>query len=61
MPGTGKLRVALFNSSGRRMNVPVSIDENGARLNVSGLEAGTYFVQVTRGAQTESRAVLINK
>ncbi|MDP4131336.1 MAG: T9SS type A sorting domain-containing protein, partial [Bacteroidota bacterium] len=58
--GTGQLNVMLFNSNGQQLNVPVVINANSARLNVSGLQTGSYFVVILQDGQTESREIMIN-
>jgi hypothetical protein len=57
--GSGRLNVALYNSNGRRVNVPVSTDGNKATINVSMLSAGTYFVHIAQGGLSESRVVIV--
>jgi hypothetical protein len=60
-PGSGKLDVTLFNSSGQQLNVPVEINANNARLTVSSLQTGTYFIHILQGGQDESRVIMINR
>ena len=57
--GSGRLNVVLYNNNGRRINVPLSVNGNSARLDVGTLSAGTYFVHILQGGQSESRVVLI--
>ncbi|MGH2565700.1 MAG: T9SS type A sorting domain-containing protein, partial [Ginsengibacter sp.] len=59
--GSGRLNVALYNNNGRRINVPVTVNGNSARLDVGKLSAGTYFVHILQGGQSESRVVLITR
>jgi hypothetical protein len=57
--GSGRLNVTLYSNNGRRISVPVTINGNNARLDVGSLSAGTYFVHILQGGQSESRVVLI--
>lgn len=54
-----KLTIALFNNSGQRMNVPMSSSGNKAILYVSGINTGTYFIQIIQGNTTETRKITI--
>jgi hypothetical protein len=59
--GSGKLNVALYSNNGSRIDVPVTVDGNSARLDVGRLAAGTYFVHILQGSLSESRVVMITR
>ena len=56
-----KLSILLFNSSGQRMNIPANTNRNGATLNVSGIQPGIYFIQISQGNSTEIKKITIQR
>jgi hypothetical protein len=56
-----KLNIALFNSNGQRMNIPVNNDGAKVTLYVSGVNPGIYFVRISQGNLNEIRKISILK
>jgi hypothetical protein len=54
-----KLTIMLFNNNGQRVSVPISSNGNKAILYVSGVNTGTYFLQIIQGNSTEIRKITI--
>lgn len=58
---TGKINVLLFNSSGQRMNIPMTGNDSKSTLYVSTLVPGIYFIQISQGSSNEVRKISITK
>ena len=59
--GSKKFLVELFNSSGQKINVPVSYQVNRASLTVAGIPAGIYLIGVRQASSFETRKLLISR
>jgi len=58
-PTGEKINVVFFNNSGQRMNIPASSGGNQLTINVSGMPAGAYYLQITHGNSSEMRTISI--
>jgi hypothetical protein len=59
--GSGITRVRLMLNNGQTIPVIVSTSGDSKVLDVSGLPAGIYFVQITHGGLTETKTVAISR
>jgi hypothetical protein len=55
---SSKFEVSLVNSSGQQMNIPTTINSDNIRLNVGGIPAGTYFLNMIQDGTNITRTVI---
>jgi hypothetical protein len=60
-PVIGKYEVALINLNGQIVNNPVITTGDALVMNVSGLNAGIYFIIINHEGNTETKKMIINK
>lgn len=56
--GIGKVRINVYKSNGQLINVPAQVNANNVLLNVSGLEAGIYFIHVMQHGNKEIKMIV---
>jgi hypothetical protein len=55
------LSVRVYDPSGQWINLPQRYENNQCTLMVSGLAAGTYFLQIYQGGRNETHTLIIGK
>jgi hypothetical protein len=56
-PASGKPEITLFNSSGQKLNIPVSTNTNYTRLDVSALPEGVYYIRIIQDGMSATKMV----
>ena len=59
-PATDKYEISLINISGQVIN-RYSANDSHIDLNVSGLSAGIYFINISHGATTETKKIVVKR
>jgi hypothetical protein len=55
---SGKLDITLYNIAGQQIIIPMSTGNNNVRLNVSGLPAGIYLVNIIQNTVIVTKTIL---
>ena len=56
-PVSGKPEITLFNSNGQKLNIPVSMNTNYTRLDVSALPEGVYYIRIIQDGTSAIKMV----